>query len=226
MPTELRRKDVKSLVQQGRAQLVEVLPAKEYRREHLPKSINIPLSDLNPETAQQLRKDQAIIVYCADYRCDVSARAAWRLESMGFQEVYRYTAGKADWLSAGFDTEGIQARKPRLKQILKRAVLTCAPKDRVGVIKNRRPQPTDVCVVVNDRGVVLGMIEGEAWDQDPLKTAAEVMNPAPRTFRPDSDPTDVMKDMKKEDIENALVTTSDGELLGFIRREKKAKKAA
>jgi rhodanese-related sulfurtransferase len=227
MPTELRRKDVKALIQQGRAQIVEMLPAKEYKREHLPKAINIPLSQLNPETAQQLRKDQAIIVYCADYSCDVSARAAWRLESMGFQEVYRYTAGKADWLSAGFDTEGTEANKPRLKQILKRNVLTCAPRDRLGVIKNRRPNPTDVCAVLNDRGIVLGLIEGEAWEQDPLKTAAEVMNPAPRTFRPNSDPVEVMKDMRKDDLDNALVTTSDGELLGFIqRREKKAKKAA
>src|SRR6185436_4782572 len=200
MPTELRRKDVKALIQQGRAQIVEVLPAKEYKREHLPKAINIPLSHLNPETAQQLRKDQAIIVYCADYSCDVSARAAWRLESMGFQEVYRYTAGKADWLSAGFDTEGAEASKPRLKQILKRNVLTCAPRDRVGVIKNRRPNPTDVCVVLNDRGIVLGLIEGEAWEQDPLRTAAEVMNPAPRTFRPNSDPVEVMKDMRKDEL--------------------------
>src|SRR5215467_263578 len=170
MPTELRRKDVKALIQQGRAQLVEVLPAKEYKREHLPKAINIPLGSLNPETAQQLRKDQAIIVYCADYACDVSARAAWRLESMGFQEVYRYTAGKADWLSAGFDTEGSEANKPRLKQILKRNVLTCAPRDRIGTIKNRRPNPNDVCVVLNDRGIVLGLLEGEAWEKDPLKT--------------------------------------------------------
>jgi len=227
MPTELRRKDVKALIQQGRAQLVEMLPAKEYKREHLPKAINIPLSQLNPETAQQLRKDQAIIVYCADYSCDVSARAAWRLESMGFQEVYRYTAGKADWLSAGFDTEGTEANKPRLKQIIKRNVLTCAPRDRLGVIKNRRPNPTDVCAVLNDRGIVLGLIEGEAWEQDALKTAAEVMNPAPRTFRANSDPAEVMKDMRRDELDNALVTTSDGELLGFIqRREKKAKRAA
>src|SRR5262245_45897669 len=143
MPTELRRKDVKSLVQQGRAQLVEVLPAREYKREHLPHAINLPLGDLNPESAQILRKDQAIIVYCANYACDVSARAAWRLESMGFQEVYRYTAGKADWLSAGYDTEGTDSKKPRLKQILKRNVLTCVPKDRLGTIKNRRPDPAD-----------------------------------------------------------------------------------
>ena len=225
MPTELRRKDVKSLIHQGRAQLVEVLDAREYKREHLPKAINIPLSQLNSETAQVLRRDQAIIVYCADYSCDLSARAAWRLESMGYQEVYRYTAGKADWLGAGFETEGTEANKPRLKQLLKRVVLTCGPKDKLGTIKNRRPQASDICVVLNDRSVVLGLIHGPIWDEDPLKTAAQIMDSAPRTFRPSSDPGEVMKDMRKAELENALVTTSDGELLGFIqRREKKIQK--
>src|SRR5437773_8524508 len=225
MPIEIRRKEVKTLVAQGRAQLVEVTPASLYKKEHLPQAVNIPLEKMTAERTRSLRKDQAVIVYCTDFACDLSARAAWRLESMGFQEVYRYTAGKADWLAAGFETQGADARKLRLKQILKSNVLTCAPKDRLGTVKNRRPHPADVCVVLNDRGVVLGLIEGEAWDQDPLKTAADIMNPAPRTFRPDSDPAEVMKGMRKEDLENALVTTSDGELLGFIqRREKKAKK--
>jgi len=231
MPTELRRKDVKSLVQQGRAQLVDVLSAREYKREHLPQAINIPLEELNAETTAQLRKDHPIIVYCADYQCDLSARAAWRLESMGHQEVYRYTAGKADWLAAGFPTEGSEANKPMLKNILKKDVLTCAPKDRLGVVKNRRPNPTDICVVVNDRRMVLGLIKGAAWDQDPLKMASEVMELAPRTFRPSRDPDETMKDMKKSDLEYALVTTSDGELLGYIQRREskkvpKAKKAA
>src|SRR5262245_49885679 len=129
MPTELRRKDVKSLVQQGRAQLVEVLPAKEYRREHLPLAINIPLENLDSITAAQIRKDHPVIVDCADYQSDLSARAAWRLESMGYQEVYRYTAGKADWLAAGLPTEGAEANKPTLKMILQKNILTCGPKD-------------------------------------------------------------------------------------------------
>ena len=225
MPTELRRKDVKSLVQQGRAQLIEVLTARDYKREHLPQAINIPLEELNAETTAALRKDHPVIVYGADYQCDLSARAAWRLESMGYQEVYRYTAGKADWLAAGFPTEGAEASRPTLKDILKKNVLTCAPKDRLGVIKNRRPNPTDICVVLNDRRMVLGLIKGAAWDEDPLKMASEVMNLAPRTFRPDKDPEEVMKTMRKADIDYALVTTSDGELLGFVeRREKKTQK--
>ena len=114
MPIEIRRKDVKTLVAQGRAQLVEVLPASAYKKEHLPHAVNIPLETMSAETTRALLKDKAVIVYCNDYLCDLSARAAWRLESMGFQEVYRYTPGKADWLAAGWDTEGPQSRKTRL----------------------------------------------------------------------------------------------------------------
>src|SRR6266702_5120251 len=120
MPIEIRRKDVKTLVAQGRAQLVEVTPAWLYKKEHLPQAVNIPLEKMTAESTRSLRKDQAVIVYCTDFQCDLSARAAWRLESMGFQEVYRYTPGKADWLAAGWEIEGTQARKTRLKQVLQR----------------------------------------------------------------------------------------------------------
>ena len=115
MPIEIRRKDVKTLVAQGRAQLVEVLPPAEYKREHLPQAVNIPLETMTSETTRSLRKDVAVIVYCEDFQCDLSARAAWRLESMGFQEVYRYTPGKADWLAADdpvFHLRLIRALRP------------------------------------------------------------------------------------------------------------------
>jgi len=124
MPIEIRRKDVKTLVMQGRAQLVEVLPASEYKREHLPEAVNIPLDTMTAETTRVLRKDVAVIVYCADFQCDLSARAAWRLETMGFQEVYRYTPGKADWLAAGFETNNKKNTKQKrsMKLINKLAV--------------------------------------------------------------------------------------------------------
>src|SRR5207244_7713624 len=124
-PIEIRRKDLKTLVAQGRAQLIEVLPAAEYKREHLPQAVNVPLETMTSESTKFLRKDVAVIVYCADFQCDLSARAAWRMESMGFQEVYRYTPGKADWLSAGWETEGAQATKERIRQTMHKNVPTC-----------------------------------------------------------------------------------------------------
>ena len=161
MPIEIRRKDLKTLVAQGRAQLLEVLPASAYKKEHLPQAVNIPLQSMNADTTRFLRKDVAVIVYCQDYQCDVSARAAWRLESMGFQEVYRYTGGKADWLAAGWETEGTASQTPRLKQHLQKDVFTCSQRERMEDVKTRRRPNQDICVVVSDRNIVLGAIRGE-----------------------------------------------------------------
>ena len=226
MLIEIRRRDVKTLVAQGRAQLVEVLPASEYKKEHLPHAINIPLENMTAATTKSLQKDRAVIVYSADYQCDVSARAAWRLESMGFQEVYRYTPGKADWLAAGGSTEGTEARKARIRQMIQKDVPTCSLRERLQDVKSRRRPNQDVCVVVNDRNIVLGLIQGETWDANHQARIVDVMQPGPRTIRPDLGPKDAQKILRKYDAPRAIVTTSDGELLGIIRiAQKKAQKA-
>jgi rhodanese-related sulfurtransferase len=62
---EIDREQVRLLVAKG-AQLVEVLSPKVYRAVHLAGAMNIPLAELNRETAARLRRDQRVIVYCAD----------------------------------------------------------------------------------------------------------------------------------------------------------------
>src|SRR5256712_11695283 len=151
MPIEIRRKDVKTLVAQGRAQLVEVLPASEFKREHLPQAVNIPLETMTAATTKSLRKDQAVIVYCFDYQCDLSARAAWRLETMGFQEVYRYTPGKADWLAAGWGNERNDGKKGRNPHDIPQNLPHHPLRESLEEGKNRRPPKQDQRIVVDDR---------------------------------------------------------------------------
>jgi rhodanese-related sulfurtransferase len=45
-----------------------VLPNEEYQDEHLPGAVNIPLKELNDETAAQLDRARPVIVYCYDYQ--------------------------------------------------------------------------------------------------------------------------------------------------------------
>ena len=226
MPIEIRRKDVKTLVEQGRAQLVEVLPASVYKKEHLPRALNIPLEGMTNDSLKILKKDQAVIVYCADYQCDLSARAAWRMENMGFQEVYRYTPGKADWLAAGWETEGTNAKRTRIKQMIQKDVPMCSLRERLEDVKSRRRPNQDLCVVVNERNIVLGVIQGKTWDENPQSRIIDVMQPGPRTLRPDLDPKDAEKILRSADLPSAIVTTSDGELLGILRTtQKKTQKA-
>jgi rhodanese-related sulfurtransferase len=48
------------------AQLVEVLPGDEYEDMHLPGAIDLPLKELNRDSAKQLDPGSAVVVYCWD----------------------------------------------------------------------------------------------------------------------------------------------------------------
>lgn len=59
------RDEVRGLIGRG-AQLVEVLPARQYEEAHLPNAINIPLETLDTPTVAQLNWNQPVVVYCND----------------------------------------------------------------------------------------------------------------------------------------------------------------
>lgn len=66
MPTAIGRDDVQRFVESG-AQLVEVLPRKEYNGEHLPGAIHLPLRSLTSNSADGvLDRSRPVIVYCWD----------------------------------------------------------------------------------------------------------------------------------------------------------------
>jgi rhodanese-related sulfurtransferase len=65
MPKEINLDALDRLLASG-AQLVEVLPAKEYAEEHLPGAISIPLKKLDASTVASLDRSQSIVVYCWD----------------------------------------------------------------------------------------------------------------------------------------------------------------
>jgi rhodanese-related sulfurtransferase len=65
MANIVTRHEVQRLGAQG-AILIEVLPAEEYRLQHLPKAISMPLKHLTPGGVGQLSRDVPIVVYCFD----------------------------------------------------------------------------------------------------------------------------------------------------------------
>jgi rhodanese-related sulfurtransferase len=64
MPSSVTRKHVRDLVADG-AQLVEVLPAAEYRWAHLPSAVDLPLKELDAG-AEQLDRSRPVTAYCHD----------------------------------------------------------------------------------------------------------------------------------------------------------------
>ena len=66
MPQEISRNELRRLVADEAAQLVEVLPVNEYREDHLPGALNLPLRRLESDARQVLTPARPVIVYCWD----------------------------------------------------------------------------------------------------------------------------------------------------------------
>ncbi len=61
-----RDRGTRALTREERAQLVEVLPRREFEEEHLPQAINLPLETLTLEAADRHDRSRPVIVYCRD----------------------------------------------------------------------------------------------------------------------------------------------------------------
>jgi rhodanese-related sulfurtransferase len=51
----------------GGAQLVDVLPAREFTADHLPGATNVPLKQLDAAAVAGLDRRRAVVVYCHDH---------------------------------------------------------------------------------------------------------------------------------------------------------------
>ena len=150
----------------------------------------------------------------------MSPRAAWRLESLGFENVYDYVPGKADWFAAGLPRAGTRAPLLRAKDVVREAAATCRLTDRIGEAAERaRAAGQDACLVLTEGGVVLGRVRGRAFDADPATPVETVMEAGPTTVRPDEPLEAFVERLRGRDVASVIVTSSDGILLGMLHRE-------
>jgi len=146
----------------------------------------------------------------------MSPRAAWRLESLGFTEVFDYAPGKLDWVSAGLPIEGTAAGVPNLGSVARRDSPTCRLDEKISAVKTRLAAvPASPCAVVNDHRIVLGLLKSDALKADGSRTVEEVMLSGPVTYRPNAGLEEVDRYLTDHHLQYALVTTSDGDLIGL-----------
>jgi Mg/Co/Ni transporter MgtE len=134
--------------------------------------------------------------------------------------VYDYTAGKLDWLAAGLPIEGEFAGRPTAGSVARRDVPTCRLDEPIDAVRERvRGVGWDACVVTNQEGVVLGLLREQQLDAPARETVEQAMRPGPSTFRPHLPIAEMAQRMREHDTVNVPVTTSDGRLVGLLRRE-------
>jgi len=150
----------------------------------------------------------------------MSPRAAARLESLGFEQVHDYAAGKADWGSAGLPLEGRNGTETRAGAHLRADVPTCRLDDRLQDVCERLDQSSwDTCFVVDERNVVLGRLGRSALARGGDVSVEEAMTLGPSTVRPSLELDRAVERMQAQRLGSLPVTRLDGVLVGVIRRE-------
>lgn len=184
MPKEVARDELRRLVFQG-ATLAEVLPRPEYEWAHLAGAIHLPLKQLTPQVAGgALRPGRPVVVYCNDLQCDMSPRAAWYLEHLGYGPRYDYVAGKMDWLSFNLAHEGTAHL---VGDDLITEIAACRLDERLADVQSRYGEAPASCVVLHDSGVVMGVIDQAKFSTHPGTRAEEAMAFGITTVRPAED---------------------------------------
>src|SRR4051812_29805774 len=181
MPIPIDTPRTRELLALG-AQLVDVLPEETFTQEHLPGAISIPLQAID-KAAEQLDRTKPVVVYCYDYQCDLSPRAAHRLEQLGFDEVYDYVAGKVAWLAFGLPGQGLLHDDRRALARVHMDVPRLKPDTTIHDL-NAVIGDWEVAVVVDGDDVVLGSVRREARKLPADVETISVMHSAPPTVRP------------------------------------------
>jgi len=150
----------------------------------------------------------------------MNARAAWRLEGLGFTRVYRYAAGKADWLAAGLPSEGRNAGALRAGTIARPDVPSCGPDETVAAAARRaHAADSNVCIVVDTERVVLGRLRGAALDESSDAIVEGVMENGPTTTRANDDLLSLARRLHDHEVGSILVTDPDGRRIGIAHRD-------
>lgn len=123
-------------------------------------------------------------------------------------------------MGAGLPTEGTNAERPRLVDVVRRDVPTCSLEERLGDVRDRATAAGwDACVVVSRDRVVLGLLRAKELQADPDLLVERVMRPGPSTYRPFVSVEEMRRTMTERDLESSPVTTSDGKLVGLVRKQ-------
>lgn len=85
--------------------VINVLDKESYEDCRIAGSINVPFDQI--ETfAKDLNRSAEVVVYCANYMCTSSMASAQKLKEMGFENVWAYEGGTAEWYQMNKKTDG------------------------------------------------------------------------------------------------------------------------
>lgn len=150
----------------------------------------------------------------------MSPRAACRLEALGFEKVYDYELGIADWKAAGLPVGGDGPVVQMAMDAMRPDIPTCQPSELIGDVRERvKAAEWEDCLVIDCDDQVIGRLRKSSWSADAELSAEAVMQSGPTTARPNEVLDRLVKKMDRRPTPIVIVTTPQGGLLGVVLRE-------
>jgi len=139
---------------------------------------------------------------------------------MGFQHVYDFVPGKAEWIANGLPTEGNGPHYPLVGEAARRDLVhECRLGSSVGESRSAvRATGQDYCVVLNEHDILMGRLRQTHLASGDKETVEDVMQTGPTTVRATESAAALLKRMKTRDVPAVLVTTPKGRFIGIARR--------
>jgi len=101
--SQINRDQLKKMMDENVATIVEVLDAASYTKFHIPTAVNVPLEENFDDQIVKMLPDREhpVVLYCMDIDCPASGKAEERMQALGYSHVYHYKGGKSEWRSSG-----------------------------------------------------------------------------------------------------------------------------
>jgi rhodanese-related sulfurtransferase len=113
---EIAAPEALKLLDAGDAIFVDSRDEKDYKKDHIPSAINIPMrqwAKLEADATRRLPRDAKLVLYCYGGACGLSTRMGKRLLELNYQRPIVLRRGWAEWTEAGYPTAQKPQRKPR-----------------------------------------------------------------------------------------------------------------
>ena len=137
---------------------------------------------------------------------------------MGFERIYDYFPGKADWLARGLDTEGDQEPVRRVKDAVRDDVVRALLDERIGAVRERvEASPYGFALALSRDGTLVGRLRRRHLDGGADALVEQVMELGPSTVRLDMKASELAERLRDRDLKTAVVTDPDGKLAGVVR---------
>jgi len=83
---------------------------------HIAGSVQVSYTDLE-SYAKNLSRETPIVVYCSNYQCTASGQGYKILKKMGFEHVWAYEGGMAEWYQLKYPVAGSCSMKYLAKSV-------------------------------------------------------------------------------------------------------------